>query len=277
MSILTFDIEEWFMSYDSSQLPISLWDQMPARMPANIALILEFLAQQQITATFFIMGWIAEKYPDTVRAIADAGHEIGYHSYYHELPENQGPQAFEADLVKGLQLLRSITGNPVSLYRAPRFSLSCKTAWTIPILLKHGITISSSIMSGSQCGNLRIPNQPFIFEHAGVAITEVPLNRQNTLGFKWVYTGSGYFRILPYPIILSLYRKSPYNMAYFHPRDFDTHVPTTNHLPWYRNIMSSLGNQTTIPKLQKLIRKQKFVSVSQALQTTKQLPTITIQ
>lgn len=274
MNFLTFDIEEWFMSYDSSQLPLSLWDQMPARMPENIEVILQFLDSMQVKATFFIMGWIAEKYPDTVKAISDAGHEIGYHSYFHELPENQGPQAFEADLVKGLQLLESIIGNPVTLYRAPRFSLSCKTAWTIPILKKHGITISSSMMSGTQCRNDRIPAQPFIMEHAGITLTEVPLNRQLTLGLKWVYTGSGYFRILPWSIIHALYRKSRYNMAYFHPRDFDTHVPATQHLPWYRNIMSSLGNQTTIPKLQKLMQHINFSPLTQTIQNTTRLPII---
>jgi polysaccharide deacetylase family protein (PEP-CTERM system associated) len=267
LNILSFDIEEWFMSYDSSQIPVSKWHSLPPRIEQNMEDILFFLEQANLKATFYIMGWIAEHYPHTVENIASAGHEIGYHSYYHELPANQGPEKFEDDLIRGLDILQSITNQPITLYRAPRFSLGCQSAFTIPILHKHGIRISSSTMSGRSCNNINLPTHPFIFEVNGIQLPEIPLNRKTTLGIQWVYTGSGYFRILPFCLIRKLYSQSPYNMAYFHPRDFDPHVPKTNLLPFYRNIMSNLGNTTTIPKLRQLIPHTHFLTISQAWQT----------
>lgn len=264
MHLLTLDIEEWFMSYDSSQIPVERWDLLPGRMPDNISDILALFGEKQLKATFYIMGWIAERYPEAVKAIARAGQEIGYHSYYHQLPENQSPEAFEDDLVRGLDLLKSITGKAVTHYRAPRFSLGFHTGWVIPILLKHGITTSSSVMGGRRQREGQIPQTPFIFEYHGHRLLEFPLNRQNTLGFHWVYTGSGYLRLLPMSIIQHLYAKNTYNMAYFHPRDFDTHVPKTKLLPFYRNIMSNLGNATTIPKLTQLIQHHHFQTIGQA-------------
>ena len=255
------------MSYDSSQIPVSQWDSLPGRIPVNIADILTFLEAHRLTATFYIMGWVAARYPETVRSIAAAGHEIGYHSYYHQLPENQTPEAFEADLERGLSLLRNITGQSVTHYRAPRFSLGFHTGWVIPILLKHGITTSSSVMGGRKQGNNQIPQTPFIFEHDGHHLLEFPLNRQNTLGLHWVYTGSGYLRLLPIKILQHLYSTNTYNMAYFHPRDFDPHVPKTNLLPFYRNLMSNLGNTTTIPKLTQLLKHHPFQTIGHATQT----------
>ncbi len=270
LNILSFDIEEWFMSYDSSQIPVEHWKNLSPRIEQNIHDILQFLSQNQLKATFYIMGWVAENHPAIVKDIAKGQHEIGYHSYYHELPLNQGPESFENDLTKGLDLLENISGRKIIQYRAPRFSLSCASSWAIPILKQHGIQLSSSVMSGYQCNNKIIPDQPFIFQHDGISLPEMPLNRQETWGYKWVYTGSGYFRIMPYWLIQKLYANSNYNMAYFHPRDFDTQVPKTKLLPFYRNIMSNLGNTSTIPKLQKLIQHRNFQPVYKAWQQYQQ-------
>lgn len=276
-NILSFDVEEWFMSYDASQIAVERWPELPGRIEENIHDILAFLAQSNQKATFYIMGWVAQHYPDVVKEIAVQGHEIGYHSYFHELPLKQGPKAFEADLEKGLSLLAAITGSPVNLYRAPRFSMDCATAWAIPILLKHGIRLSSSVMSGRKCASQTLPHWPFLFEYKGHFMPEMPLNRAQTLGHYWVYTGSGYFRVMPYSMIQSLYDRHPYNMAYFHPRDFDPQVPKTKLLPFYRNIMSNLGNTSTIPKLKKLMSTNTFLPVEAAykqFKTNHDLPVI---
>ena len=269
LNILSFDIEEWFMSYDSSQISVNKWHTLPPRIEQNIEDILFFLEQANLKATFYIMGWIAEHYPHAVQSIVKAGHEIGYHSYYHELPAKQGAKKFENDLIRGLHLLHNITNQAITLYRAPRFSLGCHTAFTIPLLYKHGIRISSSTLSGHNCKGAPLPQHPFLFETQGIQLPEIPLNRKNNLGLQWVYTGSGYFRILPLWLIRKLYSQSPYNMAYFHPRDFDPHVPKTNQLPFYRNIMSKLGNSTTIPKLSQLIPHTHFQTITHAWQTYK--------
>ncbi|MBS4058120.1 MAG: polysaccharide deacetylase family protein [Bacteroidales bacterium] len=272
MNILTFDIEDWYMSYDSSQIAVERWPAMESRIASNITDILQFLETHQLRATFFIMGWVAGHNPEVIRKIARAGHEIGYHSYHHDLPLKQGPEVFEEDLCKGLSLLRALTGQQVCLYRAPRFSFSENTAWCIPILLRHGINISSSAKSGRMLNSYRIPQEPVFLEYGNEILLELPLNRAKTLGLNWVYTGSGYFRLLPFSLLNRLYGQSSYNMAYFHPRDFDTDVPQTALLPFYRNIMCRMGNSSTVPKLSALLETYRFVSVGKAAETYLEKP-----
>ncbi len=193
MNILSFDIEDWYMSYTSSQIPVAKWQSLESRIAFDLNIILDFLASHNTKATFYIMGWVAENHGETVKKIAAAGHEIGYHSWYHELPLDQGPKAFEADLVRGLALLQDLIGTKVLQYRAPRFSFDQNTAWAIPVLLKHGITLSSSMMSGRLLGDAKSPASPFIWACQNHQILEMPLNRATTLGVNWVYTGSGFF------------------------------------------------------------------------------------
>lgn len=264
MNILSFDIEPWFLSYESSDIDIRKWDQLDSRIELSLSRILNFLADHKVKGTFYIMGWVAERHPDVVQRIAAEGHELGYHSYYHQTPAKLGSDAFEDDLARGLGLLRKIVGSDVEHYRAPRFSLDENTAWCIPILLKHGIRISSSAKSLRTAGNKKIPQTPFYFEFEGQRLLELPLNQVSTFGIHWVFTGSGYFRILPLRLIEYLYNKHDYNMAYFHPRDFDIEVPKLKELPFYRNIMSRLGNYSTIPKLSYLLQKEAFITVGEA-------------
>lgn len=264
INILSIDLEDWFLSYDSSQINYDKWPELESRVCQNTRTILELMAKYNQKATFFILGWIAERHQELIKEISEAGHEIGYHSYYHAIPVNQGVEAFEDDLVKGLSLLRSIIGKPVRLYRAPMFSLCNASAWTIPILLKHGITISSSYKSHHPFNDHRIPSTPFYFEHEGRQLMELPLNRIRLPFLNLVYTGSGYFRMLPLWLIKFLFDRNAYNMTYFHPRDFDEKVPFTNLLPVYRNWMNSYGNKSTSVKLAALLLSRNFLTTGEA-------------
>jgi peptidoglycan-N-acetylglucosamine deacetylase len=272
MNILSFDIEDWYMSYDSSQIATSLWESLPGRIDKNLSDILDFLDSHNTRATFYIMGWVAERYPLVVKDIHTRGHEIGYHSYYHDLPVKQGPALFEKDLTLGLALLEDLTGEKVVHYRAPRFSLCHRTNWSLPILVSQGIEVSSSVKSIRRFGSEKVPVHPFYFSYQGVSLLEMPLNQASCAGFNWVFTGSGYFRIMPFWLISKLYHSYDYNMAYFHPRDFDTAVPKTDLLPFYRNIMSRLGNHTTAKKLSLLIHEIDFMTVGKAAATVKEAP-----
>lgn len=280
LNILTFDIEDWYMSYNSSQIAHEHWSQLESRIEPNLNEILRFLESHNTHATFYIMGWIAARHPEMVKKIALAGHEIGYHSFYHELPVKQGFQQFSNDLDEGLGLLEKSAKKKVRHYRAPRFSLDHYSAWTIPILLSHGIEVSSSTLSGRVVNSFKIPPHPIFLDYNDHIILEMPLSRGSVAGFNCVYTGSGYFRIMPRSLIKMLYAIHPYNMAYFHPRDFDPAVPTTPLLPFYRNIMSHLRNSTTIPKLNALMKEQKFMTVGQAaeelLKTPENIPHINL-
>jgi len=280
LNVLTFDIEDWYMSYDGSQIDHRLWPKLESRIEANLDDILSFLKNSHTHATFYIMGWIAEQYPETVKKIAQAGHEIGYHSWFHKQPAKQGHQKFTKDLKDGLEILEKITSKKVCHYRAPRFSLNHHSAWIIPILAQHGIKVSSSSLSGRKLSRGTILDHPVVLDYKGSSMLEFPLNRASFFSFNYVFTGSGYFRIMPQWMIKSLYARHNYNMAYFHPRDFDPAVPTTPLLPFYRNIMSRLGNNTTKPKLSAIIKQQPFITMGQAaellLKSPEKIPRINL-
>lgn len=264
LNLLSIDVEDWYLSYDSSQIPVSRWHELTDRVEIGVRVFMQLLNNHQLTATFFFLGWVAKRHPALVKEIANAGHEIGFHSMFHEMPVKKGPTKFEQELEEGLELLQSIAGvRPVS-YRAPMFSLGDESRWAIPLLMKHGIRLSSSYKAFQRINGHTAPNAPFCFRKEEQKLIEFPLNRLNLPLLNWVYSGSGYFRMLPYAAIEYFFGRSSYNMAYFHPRDFDIAVPTTPLLPLYRNLMNRTGNSSSLPKLEKLLTKFHFVSLQSA-------------
>lgn len=255
LHFLSIDIEEWFLSYDSSQISRAQWPDIESRVEVGTQAFLDLLKTHNTRATFFILGWIAERHPALVQRIAQEGHEIGYHSWDHVLPVNQGPDAFEADLVKGLDILEKLTGKRPVLYRAPMFSLCHESRWAIPLLIKQGIQVSSSYKAHQRINGHRVPPHPFRFEHNGSSLIELPLPRFNFPGLNLVFSGSGYYRLLPESVSRALFLRSPYTMAYFHPRDFDPAVPSTPLLPAYRNWMNRMGNHRTAGRLGRLLTR----------------------
>jgi polysaccharide deacetylase family protein (PEP-CTERM system associated) len=264
MNILTLDIEEWFHINDSDWTQSSNWKKLDARVEKNTKAILNLLAKHNQKATLFIMGWIAEEYPDMLKEIAANGHEIGYHSYYHMRPKHQNPQTFEEDLQNGLKAIEEITKQKVEVYRAPNLSLDQNTLWILPILLKNGIKLSSSTKAMRQINGINIPNQPFIWNTAEGDLPEFPLNRQSILGYPLTFTGSGYFRLFPLWFTNYLYHKHSYNNGYFHPNDIDANVPTPKELGIIRNWLNTVGSARAIDKLDKLLSQNHFFTVSQA-------------
>lgn len=248
-------------------MPVEKWASLENRVIANTNIILSFLSKHNIKATFFVLGWIAEQYPDLIKQIASAGHDIGYHSYFHRIPKYQSKEDFETDLTTGIELLEKITNKKIEYYRAPNFSL--KNKWMLDCLVNNGIKVSSSIKNPMQNNGKSLPNEPFILTRNGNSIIELPLNTTNLIFVKYAYSGSGYFRLLPYPIIKKIYQNKPYLMMYFHPNDFDNNIPTPSVLGIKRNTLNTIGTTTTLPKLEKLTKHHMFISISQALQQIK--------
>lgn len=277
MNILTLDIEDWFHIKDTEWVSLSKWLTLESKVVSNTELILSLLNKHQVKATFFIMGWVAEIYPNLVKEIALAGHEIGYHSYYHMSPVKQSPEEFESDIENGLSLIQNITNKKVTVYRAPNLSLSHDSSWIIPILIKNGITVSSSTKAYRTFDGQTIPNNPFLWQTDAGILPEFPLNRQSILGYPLTYTGSGYFRLFPFWFTNMLYQKHSYNNGYFHPNDIDPHVPTPKELGLVRNWLNTVGSSKALDKLDKLLSQNQFFTVSQAwhqIQNQEQLYTI---
>lgn len=280
MHILTFDIEEWFHIHDTEWVGESSWPALDIRVLKNTGMILDFLETHKLKATFYILGWIAEQYPELVIKIAESGHEIGYHSWRHLRPFRQQKQDFERDLELGVELLGRLTGQSITTYRAPDLTLNNESSWIADCLLAHGITNSSSTRQGVIINNQLLPGRPFVFKTpSGGLLTEFPVNRYSLPFAKLGYTGSGYFRLLPQPMLQYCFASNEeFIMSYFHPRDFDTGLPWDKRLSVLRNWKNTVGSRSTLQKLEYFVKRYRFTSVGEAMAklTVKDLPVINL-
>lgn len=262
MNILTFDIEEWFhcdfISKDNN------WSNYEVRIHKSTDFILNTLSKYNRKATFFILGWIAEKYPEIVKKIYAEGHEIGCHSMKHELVHRMTPQQFREDTNSALNKIEQIIGEKVIMYRAPAFSITKETPWAFEILNELGITHDASIFPSKHdyggfpdFGN----SAPSIIETNGTLIKEFPMSIHKILNKSIVFSGGGFFRLFPYNMIKKWTIDSDYVMTYFHPRDFDNDQPMLQHLPLMRKFKSYYGIKNSGAKFDKFISDFKTTTI----------------
>ena len=255
MRILTFDIEEWFHILDNkSTKTVKEWSNYESRIHSNMDIIFDLLDKSNQKATFFVVGWIAEMYPEIIRKIDDYGHEIGSHTHLHQLMYEQKRVEVKNDLHKSINTLELITGKKVKAFRAPGFSITEKNKWVFEVLIENGITHDSSIFpAGRAHGGFSSYTEakPSIIEINGKKIKEFPVNTASILGNKWIYSGGGYFRLSPYNLIKYLTQSSDYVMTYFHPRDFDPDQPIIKELSTLRKFKSYVGLNNCMKKLEK--------------------------
>jgi polysaccharide deacetylase family protein (PEP-CTERM system associated) len=202
MNILTFDIEEWFHILDNdSTKTCTEWDQYESRIHANMERIFETLNAFTVKATFFCLGWIAEKYPEIIRAIAEHGYEVGTHTAMHQLIYEQSPGIFEQDLEYSVKTLEDITGKKVRCFRAPGFSIREENKWAFEILFNQGIEIDSSIFPAPRAhGGFPSYKEAFpsVLQYNQIRLKEFPINYTTVLTKSIIYSGGGYFRLFPY-------------------------------------------------------------------------------
>lgn len=268
MKILTFDIEDWFHILDNPKTKAADdWKNFSSRLEPNLDLILNLVEKHKTQATFFCVGWIADKHPNQIRKISDSGYEIGSHTHLHQLVYEQSPKQFEEDIKKSIQSLEDITGKKVTSFRAPGFSITSETPWAFEILLKYGIEIDCSVFPASRAHggfNSFGSALPVWIELNGMRLKEFPINTQSFLGKQVIFSGGGYFRILPYPIIEKMTKKSEYVMTYFHPRDFDADQPMIPGLNMIRKFKSYYGLKNTEKKLDQWLSKFDFIDLAEA-------------
>ena len=268
MNILSFNIEEWFHILDNdSTRSVNDWMRFPSRIHSNMELIFDILDETNTKATFFVLGWIAQKYPDLVREIKKRGFEIGSHTHTHQLVYEQKKSDFYQDVDRSIKTIEDIVGDKVRMFRAPGFSITEKNKWAFEVLYELGIIRDSSVFpAGRSHGGFRSYNPaiPSIIEYNGVKLKEFPINTYNILGKPFIFSGGGYFRLLPYNLIKTLSNKSDYIMSYFHPRDFDFEQPIVPGLSCARRFKSYVGLKSCKPKLQKWINEFDFVDLMTA-------------
>lgn len=229
---LSFDVEEHFqVSAFETPLRRQNWGHYESRVERNTDKILEFIECRGVRATFFILGWVAERCPRLVRRIASGGHEIASHGYSHELVTSQSPQRFREDIRKTKAMLESLTGQLVFGYRAPSFSITKDSLWALSILSEEGYAYDTSIVPifHDRYGMPKAPSVVHQVRTESGIIWEIPPSTVSICGVRIPIGGGGYFRIFPYGLFRALFRKAEVTDAplvtYFHPWEVDPDQP----------------------------------------------------
>jgi polysaccharide deacetylase family protein (PEP-CTERM system associated) len=230
VNALTVDVEDYFQVWAlSPYLPRSKWEETPARVERNVDLILQLLDEARAHATFFTLGWVAERFPQLVRRIAAAGHEIASHGYAHVKATELSPERFFADILLAKTILQDIADVEVSGYRAPSFSIVRENEFrAYQCIAEAGYRYSSSVYP-IRHDHYGIPDAPR-FPHWGGDVLEVPIATARFLGRNWPAGGGGYFRLLPYPVSRWLIQRvnevdGRPAVFYFHPWELDPGQP----------------------------------------------------
>lgn len=229
----TVDVEDYFhVAALSSAIPRESWPTRESRVERNTGRLLELLEEKGVSGTFFVLGWVAERFPGLVRRIAAAGHEIACHGYSHELIYRQSPREFREETARAKALLEDAIGCPVLGYRAASFSIVSRSLWALDVLIDLGFRYDSSIFAirhdrygiPGACADIGPVSAP-----SGRRITEFPMSPASLLGLKVPVSGGGYFRILPYPLTRAGLRQinaagRPFAF-YLHPWEIDPQQP----------------------------------------------------
>ena len=268
MNVLTFDIEEWFhlLDFDATRTEAE-WGKYEVRIYENVDRILDILERTNTKATFFVIGWIAKTYPDIVRKISKK-YQIGCHTMNHQLVWQQSRAEFRKDVEAGVKMLEDITGKKVECFRAPGFSIRESEAWAFEDLAELGIKYDSSVFPAHHAhgGMPSFPQAtPTIIRYNGIEMKEFPICFKTIAGKHLVFSGGGYFRLFPYPLIKKWSKEnSDYLLSYIHPRDLDGGQPMLEGLPLARKFKSYVGTKGAAKKLEKWLTDFKFTDIETA-------------
>lgn len=268
MNILTFDVEEWFHLLDNdSTRSAQQWEGYEVRIYGNVERLLRILEGTDTRATFFIIGWVARKYPDLVRRIAEK-YQIGSHTMNHQLVWQQSRKEFHEDVADSIHLLEDITGQKVECFRAPGFSIRESEAWAFEILSELGIRYDCSVFPAHHAhgGMTSYPYAaPGIIRYGGAEIKEFPVSFKRIFGRHVIFQGGGYFRLFPYGLIRRwAMENGGYLLSYIHPRDLDTGQPMISELPLTRKFKSYVGLKGAETKLWKFLADFRFTDITTA-------------
>ena len=257
---LTIDVEDYFqVSALAPYIPRSDWDVREGRVEQNVERILLLLDDYGARATFFTLGWIAERNQPMVRRIVAAWHELASHGYDHTRADAQDPATFGADVSRTRLLLEDIGGAPVRGYRAATFSIGTRNPWAFRLLENAGYTYSSSVnpIRHDLYGMPDAPRVPFRPE--GGALWELPMTTLRAFGRNWPCSGGGYFRLLPYSafrqgLTLVNRRERRPGIFYFHPWEIDPGQPRVADCGWKSRFRHYTNLSRMTARLDRLLR-----------------------
>jgi polysaccharide deacetylase family protein (PEP-CTERM system associated) len=265
VNVMTIDVEDYFhVSNFEAVVTRSSWAARESRVERNTDRLLQTFADADTTATFFVLGWIAERFPHLVTRIVAMGHEIASHGYAHRLVYDQTPGAFREDVRRAKALIEEASGRPVEGYRAPSFSVTSRSLWALDVLIEEGHTYDSSVypIRHDRYGIPDAPRHPYVVRRPSGALLEIPASTARLGGLNLPIGGGGYFRLLPYQWTrwgIAQVNRTEQRPAvfYLHPWEIDPEQPR---LPagriaqfrHYRNL------HRTEARLQRLLREFRF-------------------
>lgn len=265
MNILTFDIEDWYChDVESGNKD---WGKLECRIYEGMDRILDSLDERNLKGTFFIVGWLAENHPTVIQKIANAGHQIGCHTYQHDLLTTFDKKTLFEDTKKAKSLIEDAIGKEINAFRAPAFSITKDNLFAFDVLGELGFTIDCSIFPTKRdFGGMPDygASEPRIIEHNGYQFKEFPINPATVFGKEIVFSGGGYFRLFPFWIIKKLTQKQDYTMTYFHPSDFDPNQPDMPHLSTRQRIKNKIGLKSAYGKYLKYLDDFEFINLETA-------------
>ena len=272
LNAMTIDVEDYFqVSAFDGVVSRDKWETMPSRVVSNTRRLLEMFDESRVKATFFVLGWVAERQPSLVKQIAEAGHELASHGYGHRLVYDQSQDAFREDIRRSKGLIEELSGQPVDGYRAPSYSITKKSLWALDVLAEEGYTYDASIfpIRHDRYGIPDAPRHPYTVGKNGHALLEAPPSTVRVAGTNLPIAGGGYFRLLPYWWTrwgisqLNTKEKRP-AIFYLHPWEIDPAQPrleagALSRFRHYRNL------DKTAPRLKQLLADFKFGTLAELL------------
>ena len=257
---MSVDIEEWFqVGAFEGVISRSEWDSLPHRVESNVLAILDLFAQAGVRATFFTLGWVAQRHGGLMRHIADAGHELASHGWDHARVFTLDAQSFAQDIEKARKVIEDASGQQVTGYRAPSFSIDQRTPWAFDVLAQQGYRYSSSVapVAHDHYGWRTAPR--FAFRPLPTAdLVEIPVTTAVLAGKRLAAGGGGFFRVLPYGFSRWAIRQVNRQdgrpaVFYFHPWEIDPGQPRMNHAPLRSRLRHYTNLERMAPRLSRLL------------------------
>ena len=252
---LTIDVEDYFqVSAFAPYIRRDEWDARECRVERNVGRILELLAERGTHATFFTLGWVAERYPHLVRRIVQGGHELASHGYGHQRASDLTESQFTEDITRAKGILEDLSGQPVSGYRAPSFSIGTGNLWAFDALARAGYRYSSSIYPIAH-DHYGMPDSPRFAYRVSSGILEIPVTTLRMGGRNLPSSGGGYFRLLPYAVSRWMLRRVNQHdresaIFYFHPWEIDVGQPRIAGI----NAKTRFRHYVNIPRMEPRLR-----------------------
>lgn len=269
VNALTIDVEDYFqVSAFAPHIDRTQWDSMPCRVERNIDRLLELLARRETHATFFCLGWIAERYPGVVRSIVAGGHELASHGFEHRRASDQSPADFSADIVRAKALLEDVGGAAVAGYRAPSFSVGKGNLWAFDVIAQAGYRYSSSVYPVRH-DHYGIPDAPRFPFRLGNGLLEIPVTTTTFWGRNLPAGGGGYFRLAPYRVSRwAIKRVNELDQRpaifYMHPWEIDHEQPRVQGVGLKTRFRHYLNLRHTEPRLSRLLGDFRWDTVQRA-------------